>query len=99
MAFPLLPEIIEGLIEIEGGEAVGEVVGEDLLDEAEITVPLSSSAIASVTYRPLSGRMTVEMTDGSSWDYHSVPITIFTGLTAAPSPGGFYNRFVRGRFP
>jgi hypothetical protein len=59
---------------------------------------LNSSAIVGVDYDFWSQVMTIQFTSGGVYDFHGVPASVFHGLVNAPSPGRYYNHFVRGRY-
>ncbi len=59
-------------------------------------IPVNSSAIRAVGY--FGGILTVEFTNGRTYDHPGVPVWVFLGLMAASSKGAFYNRYIRGRY-
>lgn len=61
-----------------------------------ILTPVNSSAIRAVGY--FGGILTVEFTNGRTYDHPGVPVWVFLGLMAASSKGAFYNRYIRGRY-
>jgi len=62
-------------------------------------IRLSSSAIRAVDYNPWTGILEVQFTSGSRWYTHpGVPWSIYAGLVNASSPGGFYHRYIKGRY-
>jgi hypothetical protein len=69
-----------------------------------ITVPVSSSAIKSLTYAPnvllmpgIWGDLTVHFTDGDEVTYNNVAIDDAVRFATASSVGTFYNEEVRGK--
>jgi len=55
-------------------------------------------AIASVEYEgnAIAGTMTVKFSDGSTYDYEGVPITVFVEFEASGPSGSFFNANIRG---
>jgi KTSC domain len=58
---------------------------------------LNSSFIEAVSYD--GHTLTVLFLDGNSADHHEVPYGVFHGLIRAESPGGFYNRHIKWKYP
>jgi hypothetical protein len=56
--------------------------------------PVKSSVVRSVGYDAESKTMELEFSDGSLYEYYSVPAAIHRRLMEADSIGGFLNRFV-----
>lgn len=59
--------------------------------------PVNSSHIKEVGYE--NGTMHVRFRTGDLYRYENVGPKIYSGLLKAPSPGSFFHRFVRDRFP
>lgn len=59
---------------------------------------LNSTAIGEVVYNRRSHDLEIDFRDGSAYVYHDVPQTVHDKLLAAPSPGRFYNRQIKGMF-
>lgn len=59
-------------------------------------ISVNSSAIRAVGY--FGGILTVEFTNGRTYDHPGVPFWVFAGLMLASSKGAFYNRHIRGRY-
>lgn len=59
---------------------------------------LSSTAIGEVIYNRRSHDLEIDFRDGSAYVYHGVPQGVHDKLLAAPSPGRFYNRQIKGMF-
>lgn len=59
-------------------------------------IPVNSSAIRAAGY--FGGILTVEFTNGRTYDHPGVPYLLFVGLLLAPSKGAYYNRYIRGRY-
>jgi KTSC domain-containing protein len=62
-------------------------------------IPLSSSAIKAAGYDPGRRKMYIRFPGGEIYDFCNVPPDVFDGLINAPSPGTYYDRNVRGRYP
>ena len=78
------------------GEVADETVGQVARKVAPpVRVNVTSTAILSVTYYETSGDMIVNMHDGTAVEYYDIPLNTFLALVSAPSPGSYYNRFVR----
>ena len=90
-----LPVIIESLGEVAAGAELERVAG---LDKLLPAVPLNSTAIESASYNMQEQLLTLNMRDGTTIEYYDIPLTTFVGLVSAPSPGGYYNRFIRRGF-
>lgn len=63
----------------------GEAEGEE-----EITVPVSSSAIRSISFRPSDNVITVEFIRGGSYDYEGTR-ELFEAFVGSSSKGEFFN--------
>lgn len=44
------------------------------------------------------GLLVIEFVNGDTWNYAGVPERVFAGLLGAESKGGYFRRFVRGRY-
>lgn len=60
------------------------------------TVTLKSSALKSASHT--GSTLTVEHTDGSTYDYRDVPADVLDALAEAQSVGRFYNSSVRNTY-
>jgi hypothetical protein len=61
-----------------------------------IVIQVGSSFIEAVSF---DGRtLKVFFLDGNSADYDGVPYEVFDGFIHAESPGGFYNRRIKGKY-
>lgn len=58
--------------------------------------PVISSNVASVGYDDATQTLEVEFHGGAVYQYFDVPRTVFDGLMAADSKGGFMHQQVRG---
>jgi len=62
-------------------------------------IPVSSSAIAAVGYNPQTQNLKIRFVNGYTvYDFCNVPQHIYDGLMAAGSKGGYYRRFIRGKY-
>lgn len=57
---------------------------------------LASSAISRVRYDIETGTMEIEFPSGQTYTYPNVPSSVYNGLLAAPSPGRYYFREIKG---
>ncbi len=56
-------------------------------------IPVNSSAIAAAGYE--RGTLYVQFHNGRTYDYPGTPLSDFEGLINSPSPGAYYNEFIR----
>lgn len=56
---------------------------------------VSSSTIASVGYEPDTQTLAVSFHNGREYHYYSVPETVYEGLYTAPSPGRYFDSYVK----
>ena len=59
-------------------------------------IPVNSSAIAAIGYE--NGVLAVTFHNTGTFYHPGVPYSVFAGLKNAGSKGGFYNRYIRGRY-
>jgi hypothetical protein len=59
-------------------------------------IPVDSSAIAAVGYD--GHTLIVEFHSGRIYDHPGVPHSVYVEFMNAPSPGTYYNRYIRGRY-
>jgi hypothetical protein len=59
-------------------------------------IAVNSSFIEAVGY---DGRHLYVEIGGRTYTHHYVPYYHYVGLLNAESPGGYYNRYIRGRYP
>lgn len=57
--------------------------------------PVVSSNLDSVGYDPGSSTLEVEFKNGSIYQYHGVPQSLYSGLMAASSQGTYLNQHVK----
>lgn len=60
--------------------------------------PLRSTAIAYAQYDNDTQTLTVDFVNGRSYTHEGVPADLYERLVADPSPGQFYNNYIRGAF-
>jgi hypothetical protein len=58
--------------------------------------PVNSSAIRAVGYDGYT--LAVEFHSGRIWDHPGVPYSVYASLMQASSKGGYYTRYIRGRY-
>ncbi|WP_312917025.1 KTSC domain-containing protein [Stenotrophomonas sp.] len=61
-------------------------------------IRVSSSAIRAIGYDAASRRMRITFTEGHTYDFCGVPISVFNGLLHAGSKGRYYNDNIRDRY-
>jgi KTSC domain len=93
----------------EGGITAAEVMSW-VASLGTITIAVTSSAIASVSYAPslpdipsvsddgITGTVSVNFRDGSQVDYENISPLKFLDFVSAPSVGAFYNSEVRSNW-
>lgn len=59
-------------------------------------IPVRSSNIAAVGYE--GNTLIIAFRAGGVYAYHGVPEALFRQLLQAPSKGGFYTAFIKGKF-
>jgi hypothetical protein len=69
------------------------------VDLAMKMIQVSSSAITAIGYDPQSRRMTLVFTQSRTYDFCGVPQNVFDGLLRASSKGGYYNDYIKDRYP
>ena len=62
-------------------------------------IRVNSSAIRTVGYDPVTGRMKIVFAQGHVYDFCRVPSHVFEGLLRASSKGAYYNAHIRDRYP
>jgi hypothetical protein len=60
---------------------------------------ISSGTIKSIGYDPDRQILEIEFQSGAVDRYHEVPVDVVDDLLSAGSPGQFFNREIRNRFP
>ena len=61
-----------------------------------ITVPVSSTMIAAISYDEQTQQLSVHWVRGGQNDYGRVPKEVFDKFVSAPSVGQFYNQNIKG---
>jgi len=64
-----------------------------------VSAELNSTTLARVSYQGGSAMLELEFRDGSVYHYAEVPPALHQDLLQAESPGLYFNRWIRGRFP
>jgi hypothetical protein len=59
---------------------------------------VNSSNISSIAFDPETDTLTVEFTNGDSYDYMNVPPQVYRAFGAAGSAGAYFYRHIRGRY-
>ena len=57
---------------------------------------LRSSLIVRANYDPETETLSLQFTNGQVYTYDGVPISVYTGLLEADSPGRYYHQNIRG---
>lgn len=60
---------------------------------------VESTTLATVAYDEARGLLQLEFCSRAMYQYFGVPAAVHEGLLAASSKGGYFNRFIRGRYP
>jgi len=58
-------------------------------------IPVKSSNIASIGYDENTNTLRVSFLNGSLYDYHSVPESLYNGLMNAASHGGYLDAYIK----
>ena len=61
--------------------------------------PHQSDALADIEYDADRGTLKVQFRDQSTYEYTGVPTGAYAALLSATSKGGYFNRYIRGRYP
>ncbi len=64
-----------------------------------VSAALNSTTLARVSYQRGSAMLELEFRDGSVYPYAEVSEALHHDLLRAESPGFYFNRWIRGRFP
>lgn len=64
-----------------------------------ISVPLTSTSIASLAYSPSTGCLDIVFRRRSRYRYSGIPPLLFAAFVASPSKGRFFHAYIRDRFP
>jgi hypothetical protein len=58
--------------------------------------PIESSMLTAHGHDPATGKMQVQMRNGSVYEYDGVPLEKYAAFTGAASPGAFFNKKIKG---
>nr|VFJ65742.1 MAG: KTSC domain-containing protein [Candidatus Kentron sp. DK] len=61
-------------------------------------ISVSSSAISAIGYDPTSRRMKIRFQRGSTYDFCSVPQSVFDEFISSSSKGRYYDSRIRGKY-
>ena len=61
--------------------------------------PVQSAAMRALSYQTETRQLTVQFADGRIYVYRDVPAEVYAGLVRTPHKGGYFSRFIRGRYP
>jgi len=67
-------------------------------DDAPQSFQFDSSAIASAVYSPRARTLAITFTHGGVKAYSGVDAKAWADFQNAPSPGNYYNTFIRGLY-
>jgi lysyl-tRNA synthetase class 2 len=62
------------------------------------STPVESSALTLVAYDEARQLLRLEFRNRAVYHYFGVPTAVHEALLEAPSKGGYFHRFIRGRF-
>lgn len=57
-----------------------------------------SSWIEKITYEPMAEVLRVHKGNDSVYVYYNVPLFVFEDFKSAPSPGEYFNNYIRGQY-
>jgi KTSC domain len=60
---------------------------------------VESTTLATVTYDETQEALQLVFRSGAIYQYSGISAEVHEGLLSAASKGGYFNRFIRGRFP
>ena len=63
-----------------------------------MTIPVSSSAISTISYNPVTFTLDIEFTDGTEYEYYNVEPGVFIALAQSSSVGRYFNYNVRDSY-
>ena len=63
-----------------------------------MTLPVSSSAISTISYNPITFTLTVDFTDGTAYEYYNVEPGTFIALAQSSSVGRYFNYNIRDNY-
>ena len=59
---------------------------------------LSSSMLVRATYDPDTGTLYLQFASGQTYTYDDVPVSVYTALLEADSPGQYYHANIKGTY-
>jgi len=62
-------------------------------------IAVESATLATIGYDVVCGILQLEFRSRAVYRYFGVPYSVYEGLLAAPSKGGYFNCTIRGCFP
>jgi len=60
--------------------------------------PLSSSVIASIGYDNTSQTLEIEFVSSKVYEYQNVLVEVYNDFLSSPSPGNYYNDYIKGEY-
>lgn len=76
----------------------GDDTGTEVADPNVVNYPVVSSCIARLTYHRDTSDLYLTFQDGRSYVLPGFPEIELERWTQSPSPGGYFNAFVRGNY-
>jgi hypothetical protein len=61
-------------------------------------MPISSSHLSEVMYDPEKKTLGIRFHNGAEYSFQGVDAEIARGLLSAPSPGRYFNQFIKGHY-
>jgi hypothetical protein len=61
--------------------------------------PLQSSNLSGCDYDPATRTLTIAFNSGSTYAYAGVSEDVYDGLRTSPSPGSYFQRQIKDRYP
>ena len=61
-------------------------------------IPVISTCIGQVSYYPLTESLELFFTDGTAYEYDSVPVTVVLELIQSSSVGRYFNAVIRDNY-
>lgn len=59
---------------------------------------LESSTIRRSRYDIETGQLEIEFSSGKVYTFEGVPLSTYSGLLDADSPGSYFNQYIKGQF-
>ncbi len=60
--------------------------------------PVDSTCVAAAGYDPDTDDLEIEFTDNSNYTYHAVSGHQFSRMLRSPSPGWYFNKYIRNNY-